>query len=35
LAQETAALRRQFESAGGQLLKISGGANPADLGFHK
>lgn len=35
LAQETAKLRGHFERIGGQLLRISGGANPADLGFHK
>jgi len=35
LAREVAVLRRQFEANGGQILKISGGANPADLGFHK
>ncbi|MFZ3074239.1 MAG: viroplasmin family protein [Minisyncoccales bacterium] len=35
LAGEAAKLRRRFEQTGGQLLRISGGANPADLGFHK
>ncbi len=35
LADETAALRRKFERLGGYLGRISGGANPADLGFHK
>jgi len=35
LAEETAKLRWRFEQTGGQLLQISGGANPADLGFHK
>jgi ribonuclease HI len=37
--RETAAqvkkLRWQFEQNGGHLLKISGGSNPADLGFHR
>lgn len=35
LAREVATLRRRFEADGGRLLKISGGSNPADLGFHK
>lgn len=35
LANEVKGLRLQFEAAGGRLLKISGGSNPADLGFHK
>jgi len=35
LAKQVARLRRQFEAGGGQLIKISGGSNPADLGFHK
>ncbi len=35
LAQEVKKLRFLFEQNGGQLVKISGGSNPADLGFHK
>jgi ribonuclease HI len=35
LAEEVAKLRWRFEQTGGELLRISGGANPADLGFHK
>jgi ribonuclease H-related protein len=35
LAEEVAKLRWRFEQAGGQLSRVSGGANPADLGFHK
>lgn len=35
LAEEAAKLRWRFEQTGGQLIQISGGANPADLGFHK
>jgi len=35
LAEEVAKLRWRFEKTGGKLLQISGGANPADLGFHK
>jgi hypothetical protein len=28
-------LRKIFESQGGELKFISGGSNPADLGFHR
>ena len=35
LAQEVKILRKKFESLGGKIILISGGANPADLGFHK
>ncbi len=35
LAGETASERRRFEAAGGILGHVSGGANPADLGFHR
>lgn len=35
LADEVAQLRKKFEHRGGHLAQISGGANPADLGFHK
>lgn len=35
LASEVKSLRRSFEMQGGQMQKISGGSNPADLGFHK
>ncbi len=32
---ETTALREAFEEAGGKVLRIPGGDNPADLGFHR
>jgi len=35
LAFEVAALRREFESQGGEIILVSGDDNPADLGFHK
>ena len=35
LAQEVKILRKKFESKGGKIFLISGGANPADLGFHR
>ncbi len=35
LAKEVQKLRAEFEEKGGKLLYISGGSNPADLGFHK
>lgn len=35
LSKEVAALRYVFEKSGGQVLKIAGGSNPADLGYHK
>ena len=35
LAKEVKQLRSQFEKKGGKLLYISGGSNPADLGFHR
>lgn len=35
LADEVAKLRKKFERLGGHISHISGGANPADLGFHK
>lgn len=35
LAQLTAAERRAFERTGGKLIKVPGGLNPADLGFHR
>ncbi|MEI7424673.1 MAG: ribonuclease H family protein [Candidatus Staskawiczbacteria bacterium] len=35
LANEVKKLRKEFESHGGQVILISGGSNPADLGFHK
>lgn len=35
LAGEVAKLRKKFERWGGCIGRISGGANPADLGFHK
>ena len=35
LAQEVKILRKEFEKLGGKIKLISGGANPADLGFHR
>jgi len=35
LAQEVKILRQKFETLGGEIIRISGGGNPADLGFHK
>ena len=35
LAHEVKKLRWQFENRGGEVVRISGGSNPADLGFHK
>ena len=35
LAGEVKKLRYVFEKNGGEMLHISGGSNPADLGFHK
>jgi viroplasmin and RNaseH domain-containing protein len=35
LASQVKKLRRKFEKQGGKLLYISGGSNPADLGFHR
>jgi len=35
LANEVKKLRYEYEKNGGQLIHISGGSNPADLGFHK
>ncbi len=35
LAVEVKKLRKEFESKGGKIILISGGNNPADLGFHK
>lgn len=35
LALEVAKLRQEFEKSGGSIEYISGGENPADLGFHK
>ncbi len=34
LADKVAKLRKEFESAGGEVGRISGDDNPADLGFH-
>ena len=34
LADEVATLRKAFEKKGGVVQRISGGDNPADLGFH-
>ena len=35
LAKEVQKLRYDFEKNGGVMLHISGGSNPADLGFHR
>lgn len=35
LADEVVRLRKKFERLGGYIGRVSGGANPADLGFHK
>ena len=35
LSDEVARSRERFEASGGVVLRISGGDNPADLGFHK
>ena len=35
LATKASGERRDFERAGGRCLKISGGINPADLGYHR
>lgn len=35
LAQQVKQLRYEFEKNGGEVLHISGGSNPADLGFHQ
>lgn len=35
LSKEVAALRGEFEKEGGQIEKIAGASNPADLGYHK
>lgn len=34
LGKKVSVLRREFESAGGKIGRISGDDNPADLGFH-
>lgn len=35
LANEVAEMREAFEANGGSVERISGGQNPADLGFHR
>lgn len=35
LANEVAEAREKFEAGGGTIERISGGRNPADLGFHR
>jgi len=35
LADEVAELREAFEASGGEVIRIGGGENPADLGFHR
>ncbi len=35
LAREVAALRDKFEKKGGEVARVSGDDNPADLGFHR
>ena len=34
LADKVANLRKKFESSGGEVFRVSGDDNPADLGFH-
>lgn len=34
LVKEVVRLRKKFEKIGGEIIYISGGDNPADLGFH-
>ena len=34
LAREVAGLRKKFEEKGGEVIRVSGDDNPADLGFH-
>jgi ribonuclease HI len=33
-AREVSGLRKEFEAQGGEIMRISGAHNPADLGFH-
>lgn len=35
LAETVAKMRKNFEKNGGKIARVSGGDNPADLGFHK
>jgi ribonuclease H-related protein len=35
LAIETKMLRKEFEESGGEIERIPGASNPADLGYHK
>ncbi len=35
LASQVALLREDFEAEGGEIIRIGGGENPADLGFHR
>jgi len=35
LSREVSGLREKFEKGGGKVIRVSGGSNPADLGFHK
>lgn len=35
LAKEVTSLRKEFEKKGGNVHHVSGGINPADLGFHR
>jgi ribonuclease HI len=35
LANEVAEMREAFEADGGMIERVSGGRNPADLGFHR
>lgn len=35
LAREVAKLRAEFEKSGGEVCRVPGDDNPADLGFHK
>lgn len=35
LAEAVAKMRKNFEKNGGKIARVSGGDNPADLGFHR
>ena len=35
LAMEVSKLREEFEKLGGEVIRVSGDLNPADLGFHR
>lgn len=35
LVKRVSKLRKEFENSGGEVIRVSGSDNPADLGFHK